>query len=50
MKKRTTYKKVIPKKKCVNCLCNNAELQLNENQWICDSCAQHMNDLGNENN
>lgn len=32
---------------CVCCKLGNGELQLNETDWICEGCAQSMNDLAN---
>lgn len=42
--KRATRKKVA-KSKCVCCKEFKATLQINENEWICNDCAQYANDL-----
>lgn len=33
------------KHSCVVCKEKKATLQLNETDWICEDCAQHMSDL-----
>ncbi|WP_180231076.1 hypothetical protein [Bacillus toyonensis] len=33
---------------CIVCEENEGELQLSETNWICEKCAQIMNELGNE--
>jgi hypothetical protein len=36
------------KKKCVSCDSYKATLQLDDHHWICEDCAQYMNDAGHE--
>lgn len=48
-KKSTPAATEVEKKEC--CICNeptNATLQNEDGSWICEDCAQHMSDLGNE--
>lgn len=33
---------------CVVCKEMKATLQLDDTDWICEDCAQHMSDMGNE--
>jgi|GEM_PF-3108006 len=37
-----------PKRKCVSCDSYKATLQLDDHNWICEDCAQYMNDAGHE--
>ncbi|WP_197059921.1 hypothetical protein [Bacillus sp. UNC322MFChir4.1] len=45
-------KRLFSKKRppCIVCEKQEGELQLNENEWICEKCAQIMHELGNEMN
>jgi ribosomal protein L37AE/L43A len=47
--KKATLKKVAKIKNiCVCCNEPNAAIELNDKEWICEDCAQNMNDLGHE--
>ena len=36
------------KHECVVCHKKNATLELDDDKWICEDCAQYMSDMGTE--